>query len=59
MGLFKRAADKIAHERESMRMGREHLRQVKEQSPELFVKGYWRMTPEQARAEVRRQQRKS
>lgn len=58
MGLMKRIAEKVAYERESMRMGREHLRKVKEESPELYVKGYWRKTPEQAAAEVRQAKRK-
>ena len=58
MGLFKRAADKIAYEKESHRMGKEHLRQVKKDSPELYVKGYWKKTPEQAAAEVRQAKRK-
>lgn len=58
MGLMKRIAEKVAYERESMRMGREHLRKVKAESPELYVKGYWRKTPEQAAAEVRQAKRK-
>ncbi|ATO14705.1 hypothetical protein CO540_13410 [Micromonospora sp. WMMA2032] len=53
MGLFKRVAEKVAYEKESHRMGKEHVAKVRKDSPELYVKGYWRKTPEQARAEVR------
>ncbi|MBM0203214.1 hypothetical protein JNW90_08920 [Micromonospora sp. STR1s_5] len=53
MGIFKRAAERIATERESHQMGKEHLAKVRKDSPELYVKGYWRKTPEQAAAEVR------
>lgn len=42
MGMVKKIKDKVAHEKESHRLGKEHLKQVKKDSPELYEKGYWR-----------------
>jgi hypothetical protein len=42
MGIFDKAKAKIAYERESHRMGQEHLKKVAEALP--FPKGYMRMT---------------
>jgi hypothetical protein len=44
MGIFDKAKAKLAYEKESWRMGQEHLKQVKKDSPELYVKGYWPVT---------------
>ena len=40
--MIKALKDKAAYEKESYAMGREHLREVKRQSPELYEKGWWR-----------------
>lgn len=50
--LIRKVREKVAYERESARMGREHLARVRSDLPELYVKGYWRKTAEQARREV-------
>lgn len=42
MGLFSKAKAKIAYEKESYRMGKDHLAKVAKELP--FPKGYWRMT---------------
>lgn len=50
MGLVAKIKAKVAYERESYRMSQEHLRQVKADSPDLYVKGYWRMTDAERQA---------
>lgn len=55
--MFEKLKARIAYERESYRMSMEHLARVKQESPELFVKGYWRMTDAERRAAVRAQKR--
>lgn len=57
MGFISKAKAKVAYERESYQMGVEHLRKVKEARPELYVKGFWRMTESQRRAAVRDQKK--
>lgn len=54
MGLVDKIKTKVAYERESHRMGQEHLRKVAEELP--FPKGYWRMTDAEI-ARWRREQR--
>lgn len=54
MGIWKKAADKVAYEKESYRMSQEHLRKVKKDNPELYVKGFWRMTDAERRAAAKK-----
>lgn len=53
--MFEKLKAKLAYERESLRMAGEALQESKDAHPELYVKGYWRMTPEQAHEVVRRE----
>lgn len=57
MGIFDKAKAKLAYEKESWRMSQEHLKQVQKDSPELYVKGYWRMTDAERRAAVKQQRK--
>lgn len=54
MGILKKVKDKVAYERQSHRLGQEHLKKVKADSPDLYVKGYWKMTDAQRRAAARK-----
>lgn len=40
--IVRTAKARLAYERESYDLGKTHLAQVKKDSPELYVKGYWR-----------------
>lgn len=51
--MLEKLKAKIAYERQSYRMSMEHLSRAKRESPELFVKGFWRMTDAERRAAVR------
>lgn len=51
---MKRLRERLAYELESWRMGQEDLKEIKAGHPELYVKGFWRMTPAEAREAVRK-----
>lgn len=55
MGLFSKAKAKIEYEKESYRMGQEHLKKVAKEHP--MPKGYWHMTDAEI-ARWRRDQKK-
>lgn len=53
--MFEKLKEKIAYERESYRMAGEALQEAKDAHPELYVKGYWHMTKDEALEVVRRE----